>query len=131
MKKKNVVVEEINEGVLLFEGVKDDVNGETIPENVEAIAEKVVEKAKKERIQLVLCNIDSIDYLFETNLPIKTAQHLLSKIAKNVFVTPKDKYDNRTNNEDFLQRYPKQINRMEQLEISNLKLEQWLKENNK
>ena len=100
------------------------------PEIGEAIVEEVVkeekaEKVKKEKIQLVLCNINGADYLFETHLPIKEAQKLLSKKAKSIFVTPKDKYDNRITNDDFLKRYAKQIGRMEQLGIQPELLEQF------
>ena len=92
----------------------------------EAIAEAIVEeKIKKEKTQLVLCNINGADYLFETHLPIKEAQKLLSKKAKSIFVTPKDKYDNRITNDDFLKRYAKQISRMEQLGIQPELLEQF------
>ena len=100
------------------------------PEVGEAIAEAIVgaiveEKIKKEKTQLVLCNINGADYLFETHLPIKEAQKLLSKKAKSIFVTPKDKYDNRITNDDFLKRYAKQISRMEQLGIQPELLEQF------
>ena len=101
------------------------------PEVGEAIAEAIVEeiakaeKVKKEKTQLVLCNINGADYLFETHLPIKEAQKLLSKKAKSMFVTPKDKYDNRITNDDFLKRYAKQIGRMEQLGIQPELLEQF------
>ena len=100
------------------------------PEVGEAIVEEIVkeekaEKVKKEKTQLVLCNINGADYLFETHLPIKEAQKLLSKKAKSIFVTPKDKYDNRITNDDFLKRYAKQIGRMEQLGIQPELLEQF------
>ena len=74
---------------------------------------------------MVLCNINGADYLFETHLPIKEAQKFLSKKAKSIFVTPKDKYDNRITNDDFLKRYAKQISRMEQLGIQPELLEQF------